>query len=85
MGPPSGGFDTSKVWSPAGGWFPDPKAWKRNTFFGFVAVGVASVTIFNYSRQIEVSPPPTPSPPFNPPLTRPCYIRFRPRVQELSS
>ena len=56
MGAPTGGFDTSKVWSPAGGWFPDPKAWKRNTFFGFVAAGVAAAVVFNYSRSVEVSP-----------------------------
>ena len=55
MGPPSaGGFDTSKVWSPAGGWFADPKHWKRNTFMGFMAAGVIGAYIFNYSRKIEV-------------------------------
>jgi hypothetical protein len=54
MGAPAGGFDTSKVWSPAGGWFADPKHWRRNTFFGFVAAGVAGAVIFNYSRKIEV-------------------------------
>jgi len=26
----------SWVWSPAGGWYPDPAAWKRNTFIAFI-------------------------------------------------
>ena len=54
--PASGGFDTSKVWSPSGGWFADPKRWKRNTLLGFAFLGVASATIFNYSRKLEVRP-----------------------------
>ena len=58
MGPPAGGFDTSQVWSPSGGWFCDPKAWKRNTFMGVAAVGVAAMLIFNESRKLEVSVPP---------------------------
>merc|ERR1712205_73624 len=56
MGMPAGGFDTTKVWSPAGGWFADPKYWKRNTLLGFAFLGVASATIFNYSRQVEQRP-----------------------------
>ena len=45
MGGSAGGFDTTKVWSPAGGWFADPKYWKRNTMLGFAFLGVASATI----------------------------------------
>ena len=56
MGMPAGGFDTSKVWSPAGGWFPDPKAWKRNTLMGLAFVGVAGAFIFDYSRKVEQRP-----------------------------
>ena len=56
MGGSAGGFDTTKVWSPAGGWFADPKYWKRNTMLGFAFLGVASATIFNYSRQVEQRP-----------------------------
>ena len=45
-------FDTTKVWSPAGGWFADP-VWKRNTMLGFV-LGVAappsSTTAGRWSR-----------------------------------
>ena len=48
------GFDTSRVWSPAGGWFADPKAWKRNTAIGFLAAGAAAVAIFSHSRKVEV-------------------------------
>ena len=44
------------VWTPAGGWFADPKYWKRNTMLGFAFLGVASATIFNYSRQVEQRP-----------------------------
>ncbi|EEH51160.1 uncharacterized protein MICPUCDRAFT_54712 [Micromonas pusilla CCMP1545] len=50
------GFDTSRVWSPAGGWFADPKAWKRNTAIGFLAAGAAAVAIFSYSRKVEQRP-----------------------------
>ena len=56
MGAPAGGFDTSKVWSPAGGWFADPKHWKRNTAMGFGVLAVASAMIFNYSRKLETRP-----------------------------
>ena len=56
MGGSAGGFDTTKVWSPAGGWFADPKYCKRNTMLGFAFLVVASATIFNYSRQVEQRP-----------------------------
>ena len=48
MGAPAG-FDTSKVWSPAGGWFADPKHWKRNTAVGFGVLAVASAVPFSTS------------------------------------
>mmetsp|Transcript_18276 Transcript_18276/g.45463 ORF Transcript_18276/g.45463 Transcript_18276/m.45463 type:complete len:81 (-) Transcript_18276:441-683(-) len=57
MGPPAaGGFDYSKVWTPYGGWFPNPQHWRRNTALGFVAVGVMSAIIFDYSRKLEQRP-----------------------------
>ena len=50
----------SKVWSPAGGWFADPKHWRRNTLMGLAFVGVAGAVIFDYSRKVEVrTMPPT--------------------------
>jgi hypothetical protein len=42
------------VWTTYGGWFADPKAWKRNTLGGFVALGALSFATWNYSRKIEV-------------------------------
>lgn len=48
------GFDTKSVWSPAGGWYSDPKHWRRNTGFALIAIGVASYTVFNISRKLEV-------------------------------
>ena len=59
MGAPSGGSSAptsvrAHVWTPYGGWFADPKAWKRNTFGGFVALGALSFVTWNYSRKVEV-------------------------------
>ena len=47
------GFDTKSVWSPAGGWYPDPKAWRRNTGLAFAAIAVLSYGVFNVSRKLE--------------------------------
>ena len=60
MGPPnggtSGGFDTSQVWTSYGGWFADPKHWRRNTAVGFGIVFVVSAYVFNVSRKLEKRP-----------------------------
>lgn len=59
MGPPpprGGGFDTSQVWTSYGGWFADPKHWRRNTAVGFGIVFVASAYVFNVSRKLEKRP-----------------------------
>ena len=42
MGAPANGSPTSvtaHVWTTYGGWFADPKRWRRNTVGGFVALG----------------------------------------------
>jgi hypothetical protein len=57
--PASGGGPTSvtgHVWTTYGGWFADPKAWKRNTVGGFVALGALAMMTFNYSRAREKRP-----------------------------
>ena len=47
------GFDTRSVWSPAGGWFSDPRGWRRNTAVAFAVIGVLSAGVFNLSRKLE--------------------------------
>ena len=44
------------VWTPYGGWFPDPKHWRRHTLGGFVAVGALSFATWNFSRAREQRP-----------------------------
>jgi len=57
MGPPAGGgFDTSQIWTSYGGWFADPKHWRRNTAVGFGIVFVSSAYVFNVSRKMEQRP-----------------------------
>ena len=56
MGGGGGGFDTSQVWTSYGGWFADPKHWRRNTAVGFGIVFVASAYVFNVSRKLEKRP-----------------------------
>jgi len=57
MGAPSASSSAhgvqTNVWTPYGGWFPDPKAWKRNTLLGFAGVFLATVVTWNHSRKIE--------------------------------
>ena len=47
------GFPT-EVWSPTGGWYCDPKLWKRNTFFAFAAIAAVAVPVFMTSAKLEV-------------------------------
>ncbi|KAL0036629.1 hypothetical protein WJX79_003360 [Trebouxia sp. C0005] len=48
------------VWSPAGGWWADPKHWRRNTALAFGALLVITVPIFRLSAKLEQRPvPPT--------------------------
>ena len=44
------------VWTPYGGWFPDPKHWRRHTLGGFVALGALSFATWNFSRAREQRP-----------------------------
>ncbi len=51
---PMGGFDTRSVWSPSGGWYADPRGWRRNTALAFGAVAVASYFVASVSAKMEV-------------------------------
>ena len=48
------GFDTKMVWTPSGGWYPDPKGWRRNTALVVGAIAVASYFIASTSAKLEV-------------------------------
>ena len=43
-----------QVWTPSGGWYCDPKLWKRNTAFAFGAVALVVVPLFLKSASLEV-------------------------------
>mmetsp|Transcript_6730 Transcript_6730/g.10536 ORF Transcript_6730/g.10536 Transcript_6730/m.10536 type:complete len:80 (-) Transcript_6730:387-626(-) len=51
-----GWFYVPKVWSPAGGWWPTPVAWKRNTTICAFTVCVISSMIFKISADKERRP-----------------------------
>lgn len=42
------------VWSPAGGWWCNPRHWKRNTVYAFVWLGGLSAVVWYISAQLEV-------------------------------
>lgn len=42
------------VWSPAGGWWSEPKHWKRNTFVAGCLCLILSSGVFYVSAQKEV-------------------------------
>ena len=43
------------VWSPAGGWFADPKHWRRNTAICFLVIGAIAVPVLWFSLCCSVS------------------------------
>ena len=48
-------FDYPKyVWSPSGGWWCNPRHWRRNTFYAFVIGGALSGVVWYISAQLEV-------------------------------
>ncbi|KAL9182497.1 hypothetical protein ACHAXT_013149 [Thalassiosira profunda] len=53
-----GWFYVPKVWSPAGGWWPTPVAWKRNTAVCALGICVTSALIFKVSAEKERRPIP---------------------------
>ena len=42
-----------EVWSPAGGWWADPKNWKRNTGFALVGIGCTLAYTWGVSAELE--------------------------------
>ena len=38
------------VWSPTGGWWPSPVAWKRNTAMVGVVVAIMTSAIYTFSE-----------------------------------
>lgn len=46
------------VWSPSGGWWPDPKYWRRNTAIAFGVLGLVMVPVFLKSAELEERPIP---------------------------
>ena len=45
-----------QVWSPAGGWWPTPVAWKRNTAICYACIAVTASLIFSVSAEKERRP-----------------------------
>ena len=60
MGAPPSAHDATSVrghvWTTYGGWFADPRAWRRNTALGFVGLFGLGLVTFNYSRAREKRP-----------------------------
>lgn len=50
---PKGHHTFKEVWSPSGGWWCDPKGWRRNTALAMGAYLVAQYFIFSYSAEHE--------------------------------
>jgi hypothetical protein len=43
------------IWTPAGGWYPNNAAWRRNTVVALAVIGVAAFSTFSLSTSLEVS------------------------------
>ncbi|KAF0852910.1 mitochondrial Complex I (CI) NADH:ubiquinone oxidoreductase subunit NUUM [Andalucia godoyi] len=39
-------FEHPNIWSPAGGYWANPAAWKRNTAIAFVSMAALSLSVF---------------------------------------
>lgn len=50
-----------EVWSPAGGWWPYPRAWKANTAIAFLITAACAVPVFilseNRTVRLQLHPP----------------------------
>ena len=44
---------TVEIWSPAGGFFADPKNWRRNTVVAAVGIATVAAFIFKKSTSLE--------------------------------
>ncbi|KAI8108171.1 hypothetical protein M9434_006201 [Picochlorum sp. BPE23] len=43
-----------EIWSPAGGFFPDPKHWRRNTLIAVIGLAAVGSLVFAKSTSLEV-------------------------------
>lgn len=43
------------VWSPTGGWWPHPSAWRRNTFIVGLGLVLINIPVFLFSEANEVN------------------------------
>jgi hypothetical protein len=50
----AGGDYPKHVWSPAGGWYADPRHWRRNTALAVAALATAAFYIGRASARREV-------------------------------
>jgi len=50
-------FDTRSVWAPSGGWYADPRGWRRNTAAAFAAIFVISAAVASVSARLEARRP----------------------------
>lgn len=46
-------FYVTEIWSPAGGFFADPKNWRRNTVIAAVGIATVAAVIFKKSTSLE--------------------------------
>ncbi|TFJ88645.1 hypothetical protein NSK_000214 [Nannochloropsis salina CCMP1776] len=44
------------IWTPSGGWFPNPKNWRANTLLVLGGIGVAAFSTFSLSASLERRP-----------------------------
>jgi hypothetical protein len=51
-----------RVWTPYGGWWPEPKNWKRNTALGLLGLLLSGAGLFYLSTRLERRPRPSPYP-----------------------
>ena len=51
----SGGGYPKEVWSPAGGWYPDPKGWRTNTGIAFAVIAAMAVATYVITEPKTVS------------------------------
>jgi len=64
-GPPSLPAWTKDVWSPSGGYFPDPRGWRRSTAFVGISIMLVLFPIYGWgernSKQYPAMSPKTPT------------------------
>mmetsp|Transcript_6676 Transcript_6676/g.11922 ORF Transcript_6676/g.11922 Transcript_6676/m.11922 type:complete len:92 (-) Transcript_6676:866-1141(-) len=47
-----------EVWTPSGGWWPNPRHWRRNSMIGLVVIGIICIPLYIYDETYaEITPP----------------------------